>query len=199
VPLTEDSKQVLHLAMEESEKLGMRHVGTEHILLALLSVETSLAAQLLHARGLTAAEVRAHLSKSPQSTSVSLQALQNDKGKLMLESFLSGLKSENAEELIEFFSQNAQSIDIFGKRWNREEMFENFATLFAPYAKKNATFLVEKTIADDSNLFVASVLWRNAILASMQRIWMHRMTVVLTREGENWSILLLHVTAIQPE
>jgi hypothetical protein len=78
------------------------------------------------------------------ATSVSLQALQNDKGKLMLESFLSGLKSENAEELIEFFSQNAQSIDIFGKRWNREEMFENFATLFAHTPRKTQRFLSRK-------------------------------------------------------
>ena len=45
---------------------------------------------------------------------------------------------------------------------------------------------------------VATVLWKNAILASMQRIWIHRMSVVLIREGADWRVLLMHVTAIQP-
>jgi hypothetical protein len=118
---------------------------------------------------------------------------------LMLESFLAGLKSDRADELIEFFSQNAQFVDALGRHWNREEILKDFETLFAPYAKRNATFLIEKTITDGAVLIVASVLWKNAILASMQRIWIHRMSVVLTREGENWSILLMHVTAVQPE
>ena len=47
-------------------------------------------------------------------------------------------------------------------------------------------------------LFGATVLWKNAIVASMQPTWIHRMSVVLIRERENWRILLIHVTAIQP-
>jgi hypothetical protein len=109
-----------------------------------------------------------------------------------------GLKWHTAEELVEFFAQNAQFIDIFGKRWNLAEISEGFETLFAPYAKKNAASLVEETLTDASGLFVATVLWKNAILASMQRIWIHRMSVVLIREDEGWRILLMHVTAVQP-
>lgn len=197
VPLAAECKEVLDLAAEESERLGVRHVGTEHILLGMLGVEGSLAAQLLQARGLTASEVRSQLAKIPGLSSS--QVSRDDKAKLKLESFLNGLKSNKAEELIEFFSQNVQFIDVLGRRWNREEILKGFETLFVPYAKKNATFLIEKTITDERLLFVASVLWKNAILASMQRIWIHRMSVVLTREGENWSILLMQVTAVQPE
>ena len=43
----------------------------------------------------------------------------------------------------------------------------------------------------------AVVLWKNAILASMERVWMHRMSVVLVREGEEWVILLAQVTPVQ--
>jgi ATP-dependent Clp protease ATP-binding subunit ClpC len=57
-PLTVDCKKVLNLAAEESERLGHRHVGTEHFLLRLLGAEGSLAARLLQARGLTAVAVR---------------------------------------------------------------------------------------------------------------------------------------------
>jgi hypothetical protein len=198
MPLTGDCKKALNLAAEESERLGQGYVGTEHILLGMLGVERSLAAHLLLAKGLKAAEVRVQLAKTSRPSSASIKEPRDDKGKLMLDSFLAGLKWQKAEELIEFFAQNAQFIDVFGKRWNREEIFKGFETLFAPYAKKNAAPLVEETLADGSGLFVASVLWKNAILASMQRIWIHRMSAVLITEGEDWRILLMHVTAIQP-
>jgi len=198
MPLTDDCRKALNLAAEESERLGQRHVGTEHDLLGMLGVERSLAAHLLLARGLKAAEVRVQLSKTPRPISDSLKELRDDKAKLWLDSFFDGLKWANAEVLIKFFAENAQFIDVFGKRWNREEIFKGFDTLLAPYAKKNAAALFEETLADASGVFVASVLWKNAILASMERIWIHRMSVVLIREDEGWRILLMHVTPVRP-
>ena len=198
MPLTVESKGVLDLAGEEAERLGHRHIGTEHVLLGLLGTEGSFAARLLQARGLTAVAVRERLAKTPGPGGVSVKTEHEPSARLKLDSFLAGLKWHKAEELFEFFAQNAQFIDVFGKRWNREEIFKGFETLFAPYAKKNAAPLVEETLADASGLFVATVLWKNAILASMQRTWIHRMSVVLIREREDWRILLMHVTAVQP-
>jgi hypothetical protein len=77
-----------------------------------------------------------------------------------------------------------------GKRWNHQEILKEFETIFAPYAKKNASYVVEATLAETSELFVANVLWKNAILASEQRIWMHRMSVVLLPVTDDWEILL---------
>jgi hypothetical protein len=199
MPLSEESAKVLKLAVEESERLGRRYIGTEHVLLGLLGVDGSRAARLLQARGLTIAAVRERLAKSFGPSSVGVNEPRVDQAKLMLDSFLAGLKWHKAEKLIEFFAHNAQFIDVSGRRWNREEIFKNFETLFAPYAKKNATFLFEETLVDESGLFVASVLWKNAILASMQRIWMHRMSVVTNGEGEDWHILLMHATAVQTQ
>lgn len=54
-------------------------------------------------------------------------------------------------------------------------MAKGFEVLFAPYAKKNAAPVVEQAFVDVSDAFVARVLWKNAELASMQRIGMHRM------------------------
>jgi len=36
VPLTEECRKVLNLAGEEADRLGHRHVGTEHVLVALI-------------------------------------------------------------------------------------------------------------------------------------------------------------------
>jgi hypothetical protein len=69
--------------------------------------------------------------------------------------------------------------------------------LFAPYAKKNTSYVVEATLAETSELFVANVLWKNALLASEPCAWMHRMSVVLMPEADDWEILLVQMTPVQ--
>jgi len=115
-----------------------------------------------------------------------------------LESFLAGLKWQKAEELLVFFAENSQYVDVHGKRWNRNELSKEFETVFAPYAKKNAAHIIEETVADTSGLLVVVVLWKNAILASLERVWMHRMSMVLVPQGNDWAILLAQVTPVHP-
>ena len=198
VPLTEECRKVLKLAGEEADRLGHRHVGTEHVLVALIRVEGSLAAKLLRKRGLKPEAIREQLAKTPGSVSVRASAEPSRGAIATLDSFLAGLKWLSSEELISFFAKNAEFIDASGKRWNREEIWKGFETLFAPYAKKNATHVVEGTLAETRELFVAVVLWKNALLASEQRAWMHRMSVVLLTGADAWEILLVQVTPIHP-
>lgn len=48
-------------------------------------------------------------------------------------------------------------------------------------------------------LVVAVVLWKNAVLAGMARgVWMHRMSIILVAEGEQWTTGLLQVTPVKP-
>jgi hypothetical protein len=61
---------------------------------------------------------------------------------------------------VPFFAVTAQFVDIYGRRWNRDEIQREFETLFAPYAKKNATYVIEETIADTGDLLVVIVLWK---------------------------------------
>ena len=198
VPLTEECKKVLNLAGEEADRLGQRHVGTEHVLVALIRVEGSLAATLLRKRGLKPEAIREQLAKTPSSISVGASTEPSRGAIATLDSFLAGLKWLSSEELISFFATNAEFIDASGKRWNREEIWKGFEMLFAPYAKKNATHVVEGMLAETRELFVAVVLWKNALLASEQRAWMHRMSVVLLTGADCWEILLLQITPIQP-
>jgi len=148
VPLTEESRKVLKLAGEEADRLGHRHVGTEHVLVALIRVEGSLAAKLLRKRGLKPEAIREQLAKTPGSVNVRASAEPSRGAIATLDSFLAGLKWLSSEELISFFAKNAEFIDASGKRWNREEIWKGFETLFAPYAKKNATHVVEGTLAE---------------------------------------------------
>ncbi|MGB2679266.1 MAG: Clp protease N-terminal domain-containing protein [Candidatus Acidiferrum sp.] len=194
VPLSAECKKVLTLAAETSERLGHPMVETEHLLIGILRVEASLAAQILIARGVKPGPIQEQLAKAPGPK---YQAKARASALLTLDSFLAGLKWLNSEELISFFTKNAEFIDASGKKWNREEIWKGFETLFAPYAKKNASYVIEATLAETSELFVATVLWKNALLASEQRTWMHRMSVVLFPEGDDWKILLAQVTPVQ--
>jgi len=64
LPLSQEARRILHAATEESERLGHRHIGTEHLLLGLLREENSLAAELLYERGLRLYQVREDLLRS---------------------------------------------------------------------------------------------------------------------------------------
>ena len=64
VPLCVESKRVLNFAAEEAERLGQRHVGSEHLLLGLLREENALAAVTLRRHGAHLAEIRLKLAGS---------------------------------------------------------------------------------------------------------------------------------------
>jgi len=67
LPLSNESKRVLAYAADEAMRLGQKHIGTEHLLLALLREEKCFAAEILQDRGLRLSAVREALAASPQS------------------------------------------------------------------------------------------------------------------------------------
>lgn len=64
LPLSPEAKRVLAFAHEESDRLGHRHIGTEHLLLGLLREERSIAAQILYERGLRLNAVRDEVAQA---------------------------------------------------------------------------------------------------------------------------------------
>jgi ATP-dependent Clp protease ATP-binding subunit ClpC len=63
LPLSDGAKRALYFAAEESERLGNRHIGTEHLLLGLLREENSIAAEVMYARGLRLSDIRQDLAR----------------------------------------------------------------------------------------------------------------------------------------
>lgn len=204
IPLTADNKKIFAFAAEEADRLAARLIGTGHLLIGMLRVETSVAGEVLLAQGLTAAKVREKLPKSiatnagtASTDSIRVEEQRGEKARLALDAFIAGLKWHTAEELMKSFAANARLIDVMGNIWNREEIHKNFESLFAPYAKKNAAPHVEKAFDGQRDHYVAIVLWKNAVLASMERIWIHRMSIVLVNQPDAWRILLIQVTPVQ--
>jgi len=63
LPLSQECKRVLAYAAEEAERLSHKHIGTEHLLLGLLREDKSLAAEILHERGLRLSALREELGR----------------------------------------------------------------------------------------------------------------------------------------
>jgi hypothetical protein len=210
MPLSADSKKILILAGEEADRLGSRHIGTEHILLGILRVEKSLAARLLLAKGTKADAIREQIARRPASLAASYtpadatSAVQFFAGSgrttealSTLEQFLQLLKKGGSGQLASFFDPKGQFIDSSGKRWlGRTELDKEAETLLAPFAKKNASFRVDDTTAGPSHTFVASVLWEFAAASSEYSKSVLRMSIVLAPAGKDWLVVLAQVTPI---
>jgi ketosteroid isomerase-like protein len=197
VPLTDESKKILNLAVEESDRLGHPHIGTEHLLLGMLLVESSLAAQILTETGIKLKPVREQLSKASVGDAVIMRPRPSTLGVQVLETFLAGLQVASAAELVPYFAKNAHVVDSEGTHWEGfDEIQKQFEVLFAPYAKKNVSFHVERTDLGPVGCQMASILWDNVTVGGQSNRSVHRMTVVLAREDENWLIFLLQITPV---
>jgi ketosteroid isomerase-like protein len=206
VPLTGECKKVLMRAKDEADRLGHRRIGAEHLLLGLLGAETSLAARLLRERGAEVEAVREQLAKTPGPVEETEMvpprrevevARRLEEAAAALENFLAALKSNNSKHLAFFFVSNSQFVDYAGKLWKgRAEIEKQFEMLIAPYAKKNVACRVESHHAGPFRTVLASVLWENVTVPGLPPRAMHRMTLVLAPESEDWAIYLLQVTPI---
>ena len=64
VPLSAECKRILNMAAEEAERLGHKHVGTEHLLLGILREEKCFGAEILLERGLRLSSLREELART---------------------------------------------------------------------------------------------------------------------------------------
>jgi ketosteroid isomerase-like protein len=196
VPLTAESRKVLSLAIEEADQWTDRRVGSGHLLLGLLGVKGSLAERTLAARGMNAGEIRKTIAveswrdPEPEFAETSVEALAT------LRTFLSGLSSMDVDVLLDYFAEDLSFVDSRGKRWERAEIAGSPDALFANYANRNADCIIEEPTLSTGDTFVVTVLWKNALVASAERKWMHRMGMVWIQQDGFWRIGFIQVTAV---
>ena len=67
LPLSRECVQILKNAAEQADQHSNNHIGTEHLLLALLGMKTCLAAELLNRCGITTERMLQSLKKAPST------------------------------------------------------------------------------------------------------------------------------------
>jgi len=195
LPLSADSKKILNIAGEEADRLAHRHIGTEHILLGILRLPDSLAAKLLIARGAKANLIREKIATSPASLVASARPAAG--ALTILDEFLGLLRAGNSKQVAASFHDKGQFVDSSGKRWTgRTEIDKGAEALFAPFAKRNASLLLEDITKGPSETCVASVLWEFAATSSDHSKSLLRMSIVLDSAGEEWRIVLMQLTPV---
>jgi uncharacterized protein (TIGR02246 family) len=195
LPLSADSKKILNSAGEEADRLGHKHIGTEHILLGILRLPDSLAAKLLIARGAKANLIREKIATSPASLVASTRPAGG--ALTTLDDLLGLLRTGDSEQVAGLFHDKGQFVDSPGKRWTgRTEIDKGAEALFAPFAKRNVSLLLEDITKGPSETYVASVLWEFAATSSDHGKSLLRMSIVLASTGEEWKIVLMQVTPV---
>jgi ATP-dependent Clp protease ATP-binding subunit ClpA len=198
IPLTADSKKILNFAVEEADRLDQPQVGTEHFLLAILRLPDSLAAKLLIPKGAKVTAIREKIAKRSTQTPRDPQRAVTS-AIAFLHGFLGALRGDGSNKPEDFFDEQGQFVDSYGKRYiGREEMKKEAEKLFARFAKKNASFRVEDTTNSPSETIIASVLWELAAVTADRGKSLLRMSIVLAATGEEWVIVLAQVTPLLP-
>ena len=195
LPLSADSKKILKFSGEEADRLAHRHIGTEHILLGILRLPDSLAAKLLIARGAKANLIREKIATSPASLVASTRPAAG--ALTALDDLLGLLRTGDSKQVAASFHDKGQFVDSSGKRWTgHTEIDKGAEALFAPFAKRNVSLLLEDITKGPSETYVASVLWEFAAASSDHSKLPLRMSVVLAPDGEGWKIALMQLTPV---
>jgi ketosteroid isomerase-like protein len=199
VPLTADSKKLLNFASEEANRRGQPHVGTEDLLLGILRLPDSLAAKLLIPKNAKVAAIREQIEKRSALIASNIQPATTSPPLAFLDSFLGALRGNDYNKPADFFDDEGQFVDSSGRRFVGCKQIEKEAeSLFAVFAKKNSSFVLEDTTNGPSETIVASGIWQLASALADRSKSMLRMSIVLASTGEEWAIVLVQVTPILP-
>jgi hypothetical protein len=201
MPISSECKHALNFAVEEAERMGYKHIGTEELVLGLLRVEKSMAATILAAHKVTLVGFREFLESEGARKPVLAHAVDEVKRAsavepvVVLESFVEALRAGLKEDSESFFGQNAQYIDECGRCWaGKEELLSRLGELFAPFAAKNAKYVVEDTIRPCEGMCVASLLWEDVPFAGKTPKGLCRMTVALGHpDGPGWGLAIYSI------
>jgi uncharacterized protein (TIGR02246 family) len=107
LPLSTECRRILKNTAQVADRLGDRHIGTEHLFLALLAEVGSWAATILRNSGIKAGEVRQQLAGGKQLVS-------DRKIQAALEEFVGAWIERDLETFVDFFQHEALLIDLRG-------------------------------------------------------------------------------------
>jgi hypothetical protein len=193
---------VLHLAAEEAQSLGHKHVGTEHLFLGLLRVESGLAAKILGKHNVRADEVRSAMVKISAHVQGERRASAHIRPyetlEPFLEAFLKQLCSGLSGDVEQFFLPGARYIDSHGKHWPGLESLANLSQLFAPFAAPDARIVEKELLQPVGNLCIATFLWEDISFPRDDRKAPARMAITVTiGERSAWRICAIQVTPVK--
>jgi len=203
VPLTTACKNILNFAGEEADRLGHRHIGTEHMLLGILREERCFAAQILKAKGIELLPAREALAKArPSDQKARRTSWRNDDAKERVAKFLNAWSAGNAKALSDWFVEDGVFVDVHGALWKGRLEIQTAAALhFTSRARVPSSVSVDELRLMDGQAAVANAIFEPAAASAAERERPKgeriRMTVILVEQDAEWLVVAAHATTIQ--
>lgn len=195
LPLSAEAKRILKMSAEEAERLGVKHIGTDHLLLGILREEKCLAAELLCERGLTLNWLREELARVPALNATDLG------GELVsLSQVVNSWSSGDATAFARSFAPDGQFVDPQGNLWiGPGGVHEGARLIFSDSSWKKCLGSIEDVQFVGSKAVMATLAWRSAAPSEKSDPGCVRMTIILTQKSEGWAIARAQATLVQPQ
>ena len=195
VPISTECKHILTMAAEESERLGNKHVGTEHLLLGILREDGCLAARLLTARGLTLARLREELTRPSNDPHK-----QDSEEIVSLRQLAEAWGDGQASNFARMFAPEGQFVDPHGNLWiGPGRIHEGAKLIFAAPGWVKTHGKIEDVQFVGNKAVMATLAWEAAEKIEKPNPGCVRMTVILTQKPEGWTIVRAQATGLQPQ
>jgi Clp amino terminal domain, pathogenicity island component len=210
VPLSAECKRILNFANEEAQRLAHKHVGTEHLLLGILSEEECFAARILKAKGAELPAIREALAQ-PKTTDHAAQRVswRSDELKERVEKFLNAWSTRNAKVFSEWFVEEGLFVDVHGALWSGPLKIRTGAALhFVSMGLATTNGRLEELRLVTSRTAVGSATFEPAVTDAAPASTAEeaiqedgrggiRMTVTLVERHTEWMVVAVQITAIQ--
>ncbi|MGC1417146.1 MAG: SgcJ/EcaC family oxidoreductase [Candidatus Acidiferrum sp.] len=195
VPLSAECKNILNMAAEESQRLGAKHVGTDHLLLAIMREESCLAARLLTERGLTLAWLREDLARP--STEPEKQVSEEV---LSVRQLSDAWGKGQASDFARMFAPDGQFVDPQGGLWiGPAAIHEAAKHIFAAQGWAKSFGKIEDVQFVGGKAVMATLAWEANEIPDKPNPGCVRMTVILTQKPDGWTIARAQATGLQPQ
>ena len=212
VPLTIECKHILNYAAEEANQLKHRHIGTEHLLLAMLREGKCRAAQILQARGVTLIAIREELARAQhraeeviRTTTRPADVVTVEPGMESIEireavlQLLGACNTQDGKKFASLFHEEGRFVDIHGDLWiGQSDVEKGAARYFSSSERAAIRGKIEDIKCLGTNIAVVTIVWANGAGPQDPNSTKLRMTVVLTETNQGWIVVSAHATEMRP-
>lgn len=209
MPLTQECKHILNFAFEEADRLGQKHVGTDHLLLGILREENCAAARILIQHGGLAKDIRQRVAAHPSDRTLENAQFEPPYGRMhgrsqapigeAVESFLKAWAARDVKAIAELFMVHGQLWDVNGESWHSHVQIERGLT---GHFSAGEPAQVPPDVRDikivTENAAVVTLVWEPRREAKQRNAAALRIVLVLCEADPHWRIVSAHLAWMPP-
>lgn len=192
IPLSKRSKEVIRESAKESDALGQRHIGPEHLMLALLKVKKSLLDKMFPGGSADLISLRNRIANSPTPVSKTVTNGSPATVAQVLETLIAGVDNT----FLPYLADDIEFIDANGNlNRGRSVFLQSQIDFLRPFTGKTVTFKVEDEEKKSSGIRICTLHWKKANKEEKVEEGNLYMTGLFAVRNGDFSIFLIQVAS----